>query len=132
MHRLRQLGKPLGATFLGIAILVLIIGGRRYFESQVRVISFILGLGFAVNENGGQRGNLQQPQKILLESLEEFVGIGDCLLTKLTSMVQYWIIRGKFPASRGSIFLITLVAAVLTITSLVLVLTFSPTILERH
>ena len=35
-YRLRQLGKPLGATFLGIAILVLAIGGRRYFESQVR------------------------------------------------------------------------------------------------
>ncbi len=33
--RLRQVGKPLGATFLGVAILVLLIGGRRYFESQV-------------------------------------------------------------------------------------------------
>ncbi len=33
--RLRQVGKPLGATFLGIAILVLLVGGRRYFESQV-------------------------------------------------------------------------------------------------
>ena len=29
------MGKPLGATFLGIAILVLLAGGRRYFESQV-------------------------------------------------------------------------------------------------
>ena len=35
-YHLRQLGKPLGATFLGIAILVLLVGGRRYFESQVR------------------------------------------------------------------------------------------------
>lgn len=34
-YRLRQVGKPLGATFLGIAILVLLVGGRRYFESQV-------------------------------------------------------------------------------------------------
>ena len=34
-YHLRQLGKPLGATFLGIAILVLLVGGRRYFESQV-------------------------------------------------------------------------------------------------
>ena len=33
--KLRQMGKPLGATFLGIAVLILIIGGRRYFESQV-------------------------------------------------------------------------------------------------
>ena len=32
---LRQVGKPLGATFLAIAILVLLVGGRRYFESQV-------------------------------------------------------------------------------------------------
>lgn len=34
-YHLRQVGKPLGATFLGIAILVLVVGGRRYFESQV-------------------------------------------------------------------------------------------------
>ena len=34
---MKQLGKPLGATFLGISILVLLVGGRRYFESQVRV-----------------------------------------------------------------------------------------------
>lgn len=33
--KLRQMGKPLGATFLGIGVLILIIGGRRYFESQV-------------------------------------------------------------------------------------------------
>lgn len=43
-YRLRQVGKPLGATFMGIAILILIVGGRRYFESQVsystRVASF--------------------------------------------------------------------------------------------
>jgi len=31
---LRHLGKPLGATFLGIAILVLLIGLNRYYESQ--------------------------------------------------------------------------------------------------
>ncbi|KAL8873113.1 MAG: hypothetical protein Q9174_001360 [Haloplaca sp. 1 TL-2023] len=33
--RLRQVGKPLGATFLVISIVVLLVGGRRYFESQV-------------------------------------------------------------------------------------------------
>lgn len=70
--RLRQIGKPLGATFLGIAILVLGVGGRRYFESQ------------------------------------------------------YWIIRGKFPASRGSVFLITLVALALIVVSLVIVCTVDP------
>jgi len=71
--RLRQVGKPLGATFLGISILVLIVGGRRYFESQ------------------------------------------------------YWIIRGKFPASRGSVCLITFVAIALIVTSLVVVCTVNPT-----
>ena len=46
LYHLRQLGKPLGATFLGIAILVLGVGGRRYFEGQViflpslRIIAF--------------------------------------------------------------------------------------------
>lgn len=38
---LRQAGKPLGATFLGIAIVVLLVGGRRYFESQVWPISIV-------------------------------------------------------------------------------------------
>ncbi|KAJ5135443.1 uncharacterized protein N7515_004721 [Penicillium bovifimosum] len=45
--RLRSVGKPLGSTFIGVAILILLIGFHRYFESQ------------------------------------------------------YWIVRGKFPASRG-------------------------------
>ena len=75
---LKQVGKPLGATFLGIAILVLLLGGRRYFESQ------------------------------------------------------YWIIRGKFPASRGSIFLITGVAVLLIITSLVVVCVVDPSVFEKR
>lgn len=66
--RLRNLGKPLGATFLAISIVVLFIGFHRYFQSQ------------------------------------------------------YWIIRGKFPASRGSIVLIAGIAFVLMVVSLVLVL----------
>jgi uncharacterized membrane protein YidH (DUF202 family) len=68
VNRLRDVGKPLGATFIGIAILILIIGFHRYFESQ------------------------------------------------------YWIVRGKFPASRGSIALVTFVAAALIVASLVVVL----------
>lgn len=75
---LRQVGKPLGATFLGIAILVLLVGGRRYFESQ------------------------------------------------------YWIIRGKFPASRGSVFLITFVALALIVTSLVVVCVVDPSVFEKR
>ena len=70
--RLRQMGKPLGATFLGIAILVLLAGWRRYFEAQ------------------------------------------------------HWIIRGKFPASRGSVLLVTLAALALIVTSLDVVLLLSP------
>ena len=53
---LRSIGKPLGASFLGIAIVVLLVGVNRYFESQA------------------------------------------------------WLLQGKFPASRGSIFLVTFVA----------------------
>ena len=40
-YRLRQVGKPLGATFLAIAIVVLLVGGRRYFESQVCASSYM-------------------------------------------------------------------------------------------
>jgi hypothetical protein len=69
--RLRNLGKPLGATFIGIAILVLAIGFHRYFEAQ------------------------------------------------------YWVIRGKFPASRGSVALITIVAGSLMVTSLIIILAIS-------
>lgn len=31
---LRHMGKPLGATFLGISILILFLGYRRYFQAQ--------------------------------------------------------------------------------------------------
>lgn len=34
MDTLRQMGKPLGTTFLGISILTLFLGYRRYFQSQ--------------------------------------------------------------------------------------------------
>jgi uncharacterized membrane protein YidH (DUF202 family) len=37
-YNLRQLGKPIGATFLGISILVLFVGFHRYFESQHWII----------------------------------------------------------------------------------------------
>ncbi|RYF69560.1 MAG: DUF202 domain-containing protein, partial [Comamonadaceae bacterium] len=32
--KLRHLGKPLGATFIGISIVMLFIGFHRYFEAQ--------------------------------------------------------------------------------------------------
>jgi uncharacterized membrane protein YidH (DUF202 family) len=44
---------------------------------------------------------------------------------------QYWIVRGKFPASRGSVALVTFVAAGLIVSSLVVILAISPTSLER-
>lgn len=75
--RLRRVGKPLGATFLGISIVVLVVGFHRYFEAQ------------------------------------------------------FWIIRGKFPASRGSVALVGLIAGALIIASLVIVLVVAPTSYER-
>ncbi|KAA8907559.1 hypothetical protein FN846DRAFT_946878 [Sphaerosporella brunnea] len=69
---LGSIGKPLGATFLGIAIVVLLTGTNRYYESQA------------------------------------------------------WLLQGKFPASRGSVFLLTFVACALIITSLVIVLIVAP------
>ncbi|PGH11562.1 hypothetical protein AJ79_04820 [Helicocarpus griseus UAMH5409] len=76
-NRLRSLGKPLGATFISIAIVVLLIGFHRYFEGQ------------------------------------------------------YWVIRGKFPASRGSVAIVAFVAGSLMVSSLVVILTISPGALER-
>jgi uncharacterized membrane protein YidH (DUF202 family) len=75
--KLRHVGKPLGATFLAISIVVLFVGCHRYFEAQ------------------------------------------------------HWIIQGKFPASRGSIALVGLIAAALTVASLVVVLVISPTTLTK-
>ena len=68
--KLRHIGKPLGATFLGISILVLFLGYNRYLQSQ------------------------------------------------------QWVMRGKFPASRGTILLVTLIAFLLMVASLVIVVTF--------
>jgi uncharacterized membrane protein YidH (DUF202 family) len=70
--KLRHVGKPLGATFLAISIVILFIGFHRYFEAQ------------------------------------------------------HWIIRGKFPASRGSIFIVGFIAGALIIASLVVVLVIGP------
>jgi uncharacterized membrane protein YidH (DUF202 family) len=69
---LKRLGKPLGATFLAISILILFMGYNRYIQSQ------------------------------------------------------RWILRGKFPASRGSILLISLVAFALMALSLVVVVVVQP------
>ena len=69
---LRQLGKPLGATFLGISIVILLLGYRRFTESQ------------------------------------------------------RWVIDGKFPASRGVILLVSLLAFALTVVSLVVVVIVHP------
>lgn len=66
------MGKPLGVTFLGISIVMLLVGFHRYFESQ------------------------------------------------------HWIIRGRFPASRGSIALVALVTCALMVTSLVVVVVMEP------
>ncbi|KAF2740174.1 hypothetical protein EJ04DRAFT_425224 [Polyplosphaeria fusca] len=74
--RLRHVGKPLGATFIGISILVLFIGFHRYFEAQ------------------------------------------------------HYVIRGKFPASRGSVLIVSLVAGALIVSSLVVILVIAPQAFE--
>ncbi|KAK0378756.1 hypothetical protein CLIM01_03865 [Colletotrichum limetticola] len=76
-HTLRQLGKPLGATFLGISILILFLGYQRYFRAQ------------------------------------------------------QWVMKGKFPASRGTIIIVSMVAFALMAVSLVVVVVVSPTSRER-
>ncbi|KAM3449117.1 hypothetical protein MY3296_007232 [Beauveria thailandica] len=70
---LRRLGRPLGATFLGISILILLLGFKRYFHSQE------------------------------------------------------WILKGKFPASRGTIVLVSLVGLAIMVASLVVVVVIHPT-----
>lgn len=70
---LRRLGKPLGATFLGISILTLLLGFRRYFRGQE------------------------------------------------------WVMRGKFPASRGTIVVLAAAALAIMIASLVVVIVIHPT-----
>lgn len=95
-EKLRQLGKPLGVTFLGVcklliqslslclsrtdsyqtAILILLLGFHRYFESQ------------------------------------------------------HYVIRGKFPASRGSIMVVSFVAGALIVASLVVVISVAPSAFE--
>ncbi|KAF2000956.1 hypothetical protein P154DRAFT_433916 [Amniculicola lignicola CBS 123094] len=75
--KLRHVGKPLGATFIGIAIVILFIGFHRYFEAQ------------------------------------------------------HYVIRGKFPASRGSVILVTAVAGALIVSSLVVILAVAPNAFEK-
>ncbi|KAH0528361.1 hypothetical protein TsFJ059_003239 [Trichoderma semiorbis] len=70
--RLQKMGRPLGATFLAISIVTLLLGCRRYFHAQE------------------------------------------------------WILQGKFPASRGTIIIMSLVALALMILSLVVVIVIRP------
>lgn len=67
-ERLKAVGKPLGATFIGVSIVILFIGFHRYFESQ------------------------------------------------------HYVIRGRFPASRGSVVIVSIITGLLIIASLVVVL----------
>ncbi|KAI1390222.1 uncharacterized protein F4822DRAFT_401281 [Hypoxylon trugodes] len=70
---IRHIGKPLGATFIGISIIVLLLGYRRYYQGQ------------------------------------------------------QWVIKGKFPASRGTIIIVSVVACALIVVSLFVVLFTQPT-----
>lgn len=70
---LRRIGKPLGATFIGISILILLLGYRRYYQGQ------------------------------------------------------QWVIKGKFPASRGTIVIVSIVACAIIVVSLFVVIFTQPT-----
>ncbi|EHK40821.1 uncharacterized protein TrAtP1_004181 [Trichoderma atroviride] len=70
--KLQKMGRPLGATFLGISIVTLLLGCKRYFHAQE------------------------------------------------------WILKGKFPASRGTILVMSFVALALMILSLVVVIVIQP------
>jgi uncharacterized membrane protein YidH (DUF202 family) len=74
--RLRHVGKPLGATFIAVSIIVLFIGFHRYFEAQ------------------------------------------------------HYVIRGKFPASRGSVLVVSAIAGALIVSSLVVILVVAPRVFE--
>ncbi|KAI1774036.1 hypothetical protein F4818DRAFT_89217 [Hypoxylon cercidicola] len=65
---IRHVGKPLGATFLGISIIILLLGYRRYYQGQ------------------------------------------------------HWVIKGKFPASRGTIIIVSVIACAIIVVSLFVVL----------
>lgn len=66
------MGKPLGTTFLGISILILFLGYKRYFQTQ------------------------------------------------------RWVMQGKFPASRGTVMIVTFVAFAIMVVSLVVVIAIQP------
>ncbi|KAI1828439.1 hypothetical protein F4861DRAFT_534860 [Xylaria intraflava] len=71
-HRLQRLGAPLGTAFIGISILVLLLGYHRFY----------------------------QPQQ--------------------------WLMKGKFPASRGAIILISFLSFALMLASLLIVVILQP------
>ncbi|KAF2757622.1 hypothetical protein EJ05DRAFT_476850 [Pseudovirgaria hyperparasitica] len=73
---LRRVGKPLGATFIGISIIILFIGFHRYFESQ------------------------------------------------------HYVIRGMFPAARGSVAVVAAIAGALIVASFVVVVVIAPRAFE--
>ncbi|KAF1831154.1 hypothetical protein BDW02DRAFT_572329 [Decorospora gaudefroyi] len=73
---LRHLGKPLGATFIAISILILLLGFHRFFEAQ------------------------------------------------------HYVIRGKFPASRASVVLVSVISGALIASSLVVILVTAPGAVE--
>lgn len=98
--KLRAIGKPLGATFLAICEYdALPLGSQQTCDPQLTVSSkaiLILLLGF----------------HRYFES-------------------QHYVIRGKFPASRGTIIIVSAVATALIVASLVVVVVIAPQAFEK-
>ncbi|KAJ5950511.1 uncharacterized protein N7479_008924 [Penicillium vulpinum] len=89
------------------------------------------GYGSAVFESSSASARLRSVGKPLGST---FIGVSILILAigfHRYFQSQYWIIRGKFPASRGSVALTGLVAGALIITTLAVILAVSPGAVER-
>lgn len=100
-RKMRHVGKPLGATFLGIC--------ESFYPSNVQ----------------GVRSVSMGTNAILPAILILLLGFHRYFES------QHFIIRGKFPASRGSIVLVSLVTFALIVASLVVVVAVAPTAFEK-
>jgi uncharacterized membrane protein YidH (DUF202 family) len=98
---MRHVGKPLGATFLGIC--------KSFYPSHVQDVKTV-----------SMGANPISPAILIL-----LLGFHRYFES------QHFIIRGKFPASRGSIVLVSLVTFALIVASLVVVVAVAPTAFEK-
>lgn len=115
--------------------MVLAVGGRRYFESQVCHYFNLVPSNFLPPQTSPlpiPAAALSSPNPQPALRVWAFGALAQSEERVPDKRPQYWIIRGKFPASRGSIFLVTAVTVALIITSLVVVVTVDPSAFEKR